>query len=169
MKVFESVIYWSCRNDEGWSLAAAATAKGLCYSGTPEDFMRWVKSRGWKGRLVQDGERLAPFLAQFVEYLRGERKEFTLPLDLRGTDFQRAVWDELRRIPYGQTCSYSDLAARLGRPLGARAVGAAVGANPLMIVIPCHRVIGKGGALAGYRGGLEMKRKLLQLEGALPL
>jgi len=135
--------------------------------GTQEDFTHWVQAGRLEGRLQEDDERLRPFFSELMEYLSGERKEFTLPVDMRGTEFQLAVWSELRRIPYGQTCSYSDIAARLGRPHGARAGGAAVGANPLMVVVPCHRVIGKSGALTGYRGGLEMKRKLLQLERAL--
>ena len=103
---------------------------------------------------------------QLGEYFRGHRRQFDLPLDLRGTAFQRAVWTELMRIPYGTTISYGELAARIGRPRAARAVGAAVGANPVPIVIPCHRVIGKTGALVGFGGGLDLKRRLLALEHA---
>ncbi len=102
---------------------------------------------------------------QLLAYLRGELKAFDLPLDPRGTPFQRAVWEGLRRIPYGTTCTYGELAARIGTPKAVRAVGQANHRNPLPIFIPCHRVIGKNGALTGYAGGLELKRSLLELEG----
>lgn len=105
--------------------------------------------------------------AQFVEYFAGERREFELQLAPRGTEFQRRVWTELQRIPYGATISYGELARRLGDPKAVRAVGRANGANPIWIVIPCHRVIGADGSLTGYGGGIEVKRKLLELEGAI--
>ncbi|MFN3763308.1 MAG: methylated-DNA--[protein]-cysteine S-methyltransferase, partial [Anaerolineae bacterium] len=92
---------------------------------------------------------------------------FDLPLDLRGTPFQRRVWEELRRVPYGQTVAYGELARRVGRPGAARAVGRAVGANPVPIIVPCHRVVGADGSLVGYGGGLEIKAALLRLEGVL--
>ena len=101
---------------------------------------------------------------QLEEYFAGERDEFDLPVGAPGTPFQQRVWDELARIPYGQTISYAELASRIGRPTAVRAAGAANGANPVSIVIPCHRVIGSGGALTGYSGGLEAKRFLLELE-----
>ena len=107
-------------------------------------------------------------IAQLTAYFAGERVDFDLPLDLQaGTPFQQSVWDALRSIPRGGTTSYADLARRLGRPQAARAIGAAVGRNPVSIVVPCHRVLGTGGALTGYAGGLERKTALLQLEGAL--
>ena len=102
---------------------------------------------------------------QILAYLRGERKTFELPLAPRGTPFRCAVWEELRSIPYGTTCSYGELAARIGNPRAVRAVGQANHRNPLPIFIPCHRVIGANGALTGYAGGLELKRSLLELEG----
>ncbi len=92
---------------------------------------------------------------------------FPLPLDLRGTPFQQQVWRELRKVPYGQTVSYGELARRVGRPGAVRAVGQAVGANPIPIIVPCHRVVGADGSLVGYGGGLEIKSALLRLEGAL--
>ena len=102
---------------------------------------------------------------QLDEYFAGERTEFDLPLAQEGTEFQRKVWSELRRIPYGETASYGDIARRLGyEPVISRAVGAANGANPLPIVVPCHRVIGSDGSLTGYAGGLERKQILLNLE-----
>jgi methylated-DNA-[protein]-cysteine S-methyltransferase len=101
---------------------------------------------------------------QIDEYLAGERAEFDLPLAPQGTPFELAVWESLRAIPYGETVSYGELAAELGRPGAARAVGRANGRNPLWIVVPCHRVIGANGALTGYAGGVDVKRALLELE-----
>jgi methylated-DNA-[protein]-cysteine S-methyltransferase len=114
----------------------------------------------------------APFsgvLAQLAEYFSGTRRAFELPLAPAGTAFQLAVWHALQAIPYGQTLSYGELATRLGlAPGAARAVGLANGANPLPIIVPCHRVIGADGSLTGFGGGLPIKRSLLALEGALP-
>jgi methylated-DNA-[protein]-cysteine S-methyltransferase len=101
---------------------------------------------------------------QLEEYFAGERRSFDLPLAPAGTPFQQRVWEELQRIGYGETISYGELASRIGRPAAARAAGAANGANPVSIVIPCHRVIGSTGMLTGYGGGLEAKRFLLELE-----
>jgi methylated-DNA-[protein]-cysteine S-methyltransferase len=104
---------------------------------------------------------------QLEEYFAGDREDFDLPLNGAGTDFQRRVWEQLREIPFGKTASYGEIASRLGMPPGAsRAVGLANGANPLAIVVPCHRVIGSDGSLTGYAGGLERKRYLLGLESA---
>ena len=105
--------------------------------------------------------------AQLQEYFAGERQVFDLPLDAAGTDFQRRVWQALCAIPYGETRSYRELAESIGNPNAVRAVARANGANPLSIVVPCHRVIGADGTLTGYAGGLEMKARLLVLEGAL--
>src|SRR5262249_46315472 len=111
----------------------------------------------------------APFaqtIAQFGEYFAGRRRTFRLPLAPAGTPFQLSVWQELRAIPYGETVSYGQLARRLGLANGGRAVGLANGANPLPIIVPCHRVIGADGSLTGFGGGLPIKRALLSLEGA---
>jgi methylated-DNA-[protein]-cysteine S-methyltransferase len=106
---------------------------------------------------------------QIDGYFAGELNVFDLPLDLSaGTDFQRAVWQALLALPRGHTCTYGELSARIGRPSAVRAAGGAIGRNPISIIVPCHRVIGQGGALTGYAGGLARKRALLQLEGALP-
>ncbi len=115
----------------------------------------------------EDTEALAPALTQLREYFACTRHEFDLPLDLRGTPFQRAVWEQIARIPYGTTTTYGQIARGVGRPKAARAVGGANGANPLPIIIPCHRVVGARGALTGYGAGLTIKASLLQLEGAL--
>ena len=107
--------------------------------------------------------------AQLEAYFAGDLKEFTVPLAPSGTPFQLAVWTELTKIPYGSTVSYGDIARALGkRPVAARAVGLANGANPISVIVPCHRVIGSDGSLTGYGGGLERKELLLRLEGAGP-
>jgi methylated-DNA-[protein]-cysteine S-methyltransferase len=104
---------------------------------------------------------------QLKEYFAGTRKEFDVPLDIEGTDFQKRVWNELQNIPYGKTISYKSLSEKLGDVKAIRAVGKANGQNPIAIIIPCHRVIGANGSLVGYAGGLAIKEKLLHLEGAL--
>jgi methylated-DNA-[protein]-cysteine S-methyltransferase len=101
---------------------------------------------------------------QLRAYFAGERQTFDLPLAPRGTEFQQSVWSALQKIPYGETTTYSTIAARIGRPAAVRAVGAANGANPIPIVIPCHRVIGASGSLTGFGGGLDVKRQLLAME-----
>ena len=111
-----------------------------------------------------DPEPFAAVAAQLEEYFEGRRTDFDLPLAYGGTPFQRAVWAALREIPYGQTISYAELAERIGRPTASRAVGLANGKNPISIIVPCHRVIGSGGDLTGYGGGLERKRHLLDFE-----
>lgn len=105
---------------------------------------------------------------QLKAYFDGTLRTFNVPMAPQGTEFQRQVWEELQTIPYGRTLSYGELAKRLGNPSLTRAVGAANGANPIAILIPCHRVIGSDGSLTGYAGGLERKRFLLELEGAIP-
>ena len=102
---------------------------------------------------------------QIGEYLRGERRDFDVPIRLEGTDFQLLVWNALRTIPYGETRTYAQVAARIGRPKAVRAVGGANHNNPLPLLVPCHRVVGTDGRLVGFGGGLEIKRRLLELEG----
>ncbi len=121
-------------------------------------FERWLRSR-------HETPVLRAALAQLREYFACKRREFEVPVDPAGTDFQRQVWQLVAAIPYGKTVSYGSIAQRLGS--SARAVGAAVGANPIPIIIPCHRVIGTDGSLTGYGGGLRMKIWLLRHEGAL--
>jgi len=105
---------------------------------------------------------------QLGEYFAGQRRKFDLPLAPAGTPFQLTVWSALAAIPWGTVCSYADIARTIDRPRAVRAVGAANGRNPLPIVVPCHRVIGSNGALTGFAGGLDIKRRLLELEGQLP-
>lgn len=102
---------------------------------------------------------------ELLEYLGGRRKNFTVPLDLNGTSFQKKVWNELLKIPYGKVKSYGQIARELGKPKAARAVGMANNRNPVPILVPCHRVVGSDGSLVGYGGGLEFKKFLLELEG----
>jgi len=118
-------------------------------------------------RFEESDQALKPYVRQLEEYFGGQRREFTFPLDLRGTDFQLACWHALIAIPYGETRTYADIARTIHKPKGFRAVGMANNRNPVAIVVPCHRVIASDGTLCGYGGGLDIKRKLLQLEGAL--
>ncbi len=115
-------------------------------------------------QLRESKPALAPYLRELNEYFSGERREFSLPLDLRGTEFQLACWHALLKIPYGETRSYRDIAESIGHPHAYRAVGMSNNRNPVAIVVPCHRVIASNGSLCGYGGGLDIKRRLLGLE-----
>lgn len=115
---------------------------------------------GWE----PDGSAFADAVDQLSAYFAGERTEFDLELDMVGTQFQRRVWDALQTIPYGETCTYGEIARQIGSPSASRAVGLANGHNPIGIIVPCHRVIGANGSLTGYGGGLDRKRALLELE-----
>jgi O-6-methylguanine DNA methyltransferase len=117
-------------------------------------------------QLLESKPALAPYLHELNDYFSGERREFSLPLDLRGTRFQLACWHALLEIPYGETHSYRDIAQAIGHPHAYRAVGMSNNRNPVAIVVPCHRVIASSGSLCGYGGGLDIKRKLLDLEQA---
>ena len=128
-----------------------------------DDFPRERKSISW----VHADAKAAPFSDQLDEYFAGRRRDFTFPLDLRGTPFQLACWRALLAIPYGETRTYADIARVVGKLQAFRAVGMANNRNPIAIVVPCHRVIASDGTLCGYGGGLDLKRRLLELEGAL--
>ena len=117
-------------------------------------------------QLRESKSALAPYLRELNEYFAGERREFSFPLDLRGTEFQLACWHALLEIPYGETRSYRDIAEAIGHRHAYRAVGMSNNRNPVAIVVPCHRVIASSGSLCGYGGGLDIKRKLLELEQA---
>ena len=116
--------------------------------------------------LRESSDVLAPYLRQLEQYFAGERRDFSFPLDLRGTDFQLQCWRALLDIPYGETRTYADIARTIGHPQAFRAVGMSNNRNPIAIVVPCHRVIASNGSLCGYGGGLDIKRKLLDLERA---
>ena len=116
-----------------------------------------------------ESDRLKPVLTQLSEFFDGRRKAFDVKLSLRGTPFQLEVWRTLLRIPYGETRTYAEIAKSIGRPAATRAVGAANGANPIPIIVPCHRVIGSNGSLTGFGGGIDVKRWLLDFERNLRL
>jgi O-6-methylguanine DNA methyltransferase len=118
-------------------------------------------------QLQESKPKLAPYLQQLDEYFAGQRRDFSVPLDLRGTDFQLACWRALLEIPYGETRSYRDIAQAIGHPHAYRAVGMSNNRNPVAIIVPCHRVIASSGSLCGYGGGLDIKRKLLDLEQSI--
>lgn len=141
-------------------LLIAGDDSALCTIGFPEGKMRREPESDW----IFNEKPLAEACRQLREYFAGERKAFDLPLHLSGTEFQVRVLEELQRIPYGETTSYGAIAKRIGRPGAMRAVGAANGRNPIPIVIPCHRVVGSGGSLVGFGGGLDTKEALLRLE-----
>ena len=143
----------------GQALAVVDEAGAVCefaldgqVQETPEDQLTW------------NNDAISDVARQVREYCDGERRLFELPLAPAGTAFQRAVWDQLLRIPYGETISYATLARRIGQPGASRAVGQANGANPIALIIPCHRVIGSDGTLTGYGGGLPLKQALLAFE-----
>jgi len=144
-----------------------SSQKGVCYL-SPEDeedyFARWQRSGA---RFQEDSKYSRAAIAELDAYFAGNLRWFTVPIDLRGTDFQRLVWKILLGIPYGETRSYGQVACAAGRLNGPRAVGQAIGRNPISIIVPCHRVIGSNGSLTGYGGGLPRKRALLKLEKAL--
>jgi AraC family transcriptional regulator, regulatory protein of adaptative response / methylated-DNA-[protein]-cysteine methyltransferase len=145
----------------------AATDKGVCKIAFGDDATTLVDqlaSDFSQAERLEDAAQLEPFVAQIRAYLQGTRERFDLPLDIGATAFQRRVWDALRQIPYGQTRSYSDIAETLGSPRAVRAVANACASNPVALAIPCHRVIGKDGAIAGYRWGTSRKETLLDTE-----
>jgi methylated-DNA-[protein]-cysteine S-methyltransferase len=145
-------------------LTLVASAKGLVAILWENDSPRRVRLEA----LVEDKRHpvLVETERQLKEYFLGRRNAFSLPLDMRGTDFQQSVWQALLAIPFGETRSYGELAKQLGNPQATRAVGAANGRNPISIVVPCHRVIGSSGKLTGFAGGLDAKAYLLGLENA---
>lgn len=165
-----SVIYWVkfIQNQDTYILAKSE--QGVCYFGNDflqsEDFLQWAKSKGLAD-LVEDRAKLEDEMEQITAYFNGELEQFELALDLRGTPFQQQVWQALQTIPYGKTVSYSDVAEKIGRKKAVRAVANAIGNNPVLIIVPCHRIIGKNGKLTGFRGGLPLKEKLLALEGVI--
>lgn len=165
-------IYWSRMVQDSWKLYIAGTENGLCYVGSPgesfEEFTTYFKKRFPSATLENSDDLLADYSQELTAYLKGTRQEFTLPVDVEGTPFQQQTWQALKEIPYGQTISYSEIADRIGRPSAVRAVATAIAANPLLINVPCHRVIGKSGTMTGYRGGLAFKRFLLDLETQNP-
>jgi O-6-methylguanine DNA methyltransferase len=158
MIVTETIFYSVWHSPVG-ILTLAASERGLV---ALEFGDRSAARAGW----VKSPEKLAPYRSELEEYFAGLRKQFTMPLDLRGTDFQMRCWRALLAIPYGETRSYAEIARAVGKPNAFRAVGMANHDNPIAIVVPCHRVITSAGTLGGYGGGLPLKSKLLELEKA---
>lgn len=163
------IIYWSLLNYENWHFYIGITEAGLCYVGPNhysfEDLVKWASKNSVNPKFVEEQHLTAPYKLEIVEYLKGERKDFSSPIHYFGTDFQKSVWTQLEKIPYGEVRTYSEIAAAINKPAAVRAVAGAIGANPILIVVPCHRVIGKNGSLTGYRGGIKMKKELLEIEG----
>jgi methylated-DNA-[protein]-cysteine S-methyltransferase len=156
-------LHYSRISSPAGPLLLASSEKGLVLL----EFDRGVfPPRKPKAEWKESAAALAPYVSELNEYFAGRRREFRFPLDLRGTEFQVRCWRALLDIPYGETRTYADIARAVRQPKGFRAVGLANNRNPIAIVVPCHRVIASDGSLCGYGGGLEVKQKLLELEGA---
>ena len=149
------------------SLFVAATERGLCRISFWPEGMEEALARTFGPRVLRSP--LDDVRRELDEYFDGKRRVFDMPLDLRVAPFHADVLAELARVPYGRTETYGSLAAKVGRPKAARAVGTVMNRNPIPIVLPCHRIVGANGALTGYAGGLDVKLRLLQLEGAMLL
>ena len=148
-------------------LHLASSNRGLCKIGLPDE--KHTDITAWLSKhfdvIEENYEKNGSVAKQLMDYLEGNLKTFVLDMHLIGTPFQKRVWEVLSDVPYGEVCSYKDLAMRANSPKGFRAVGMANNKNPIPIIIPCHRVIGSNGDLVGYGGGLDMKVRLLELEG----
>ena len=162
MKTTPDTVYWHEIDSPVGRLLLAGDAEGLIHVG----FQSGPRPTQRQGDWIADRKPFRAAIAQLEEYFAGKRRQFDLPLAPRGTEFQRRVWRALTEIPYGNTISYGELARRISKPSASRAVGLANGANPLPIIVPCHRVIGADGSLTGFGGGLPIKRQLLALECA---
>lgn len=129
------------------------------------------KKRTKEHELLTESEKtfLLDARSQLFEYFEGQRKSFDINYSPHGTDFERSVWNHLAEVPYGKTASYSDIARSMGDPSLTRAIARALSVNPILIIVPCHRIIGKDGSLTGYAGGIDVKRSLLELEGSISL
>ncbi len=149
----------------------ASTDKGVCKVSVPKesrkDFFQWLERQFDPDAVVDNKSHNKEAIDQLVRYFNGKLAKFTCPLDLIGTPFQVRLWKELNRIPYGTTVSYGQLAKRVGVPKGFQAAGRAIAANPVPVIVPCHRVLGSDGSLVGYSAGIKTKEFLLRLEGAI--
>jgi methylated-DNA-[protein]-cysteine S-methyltransferase len=156
-------LYYSRLNSLAGPLLIAVSEKGLVLLEFDRGEFPPKRPRAeWR----ESVQATRPYIRELEDYFAGRRREFTFPLDLRGTEFQVKCWRALLKIPYGETRTYADIARAVNQPKGFRAVGLANNRNPIAIVVPCHRVIASDGTLCGYGGGLDIKRKLLELEGA---
>jgi O-6-methylguanine DNA methyltransferase len=165
-------LFFHCFEAHPWKVGAASTELGLAVIEFPVEsknaFRSSLSRRFENADIVENEKALGEARRQIEEYLQGRRTSFTLPIDLRVTTFQRRVLKEVAKIPFGKTLSYGEVARRIGKPQGARAVGSALHRNPIPLVIPCHRVIGSDGSLVGFGGGVHLKAYLLDFEGAAP-
>ncbi len=146
----------------------ASISKGVCavdFLTSEQSFLKNLRKR-FPGEITRDDRKNQKVVTQLKKYLRGELKKFDCPLDMKGTLFQKRVWSALKRIPYGETRSYQDIAKSIGHPTAFRAVGNANGRNPIPLIIPCHRVIESNGGFGGFGHGLKVKKRLLALEKA---
>lgn len=166
-------VYYSKVNSRFGLLTLVATEEGLCrvefgyHERTMLLIETWLKKHHIRGPLIENEARFASANQQLDEYFSHKRTTFQLQLAVYGTDFQRRVWEALQQIPYGETRAYKEIANEIGSPKAVRAVGNANNHNPLPLIIPCHRVIGTNGTMVGYSGGMSLKERLLELEGAL--
>lgn len=154
------------------SLRIVSSEKGLVYVELPHQngrgFAGWKTTHAKDAKVVERRASQDEVVDQLLEYASGERQKFEIELDIRATPFQTAVYKQVVKIGYGETLSYSDIATAMDNAKAVRAVGAANGANPIPLIVPCHRVIARGGALQGYAGGLDLKARLLAMESSLP-
>ena len=162
------ILYYDKLQSALGRLYVVVSDEGIVYIGTPdapfEEVEVWAKKPFKNYTFEENREKVAQYIDQLEAYFKGELREFDMPIHVKGTPFQLAVWDALKGLPYGTTTSYSGIAEKIGNPKAVRAVGAAIGANPILAIIPCHRVIGKNGKMTGFRSGIPMKEFLLQLE-----
>ncbi|MFL5625369.1 MAG: methylated-DNA--[protein]-cysteine S-methyltransferase [Ktedonobacteraceae bacterium] len=165
-----ATLFWSSISSHKGTCVVMATEAGVCWAGTPgtpaAEGFAWLRRKLAYTEVIE-GEEVAPLrqaMDELRRYFTGEPLQFACPLDLHGTPFQIAVWQEMFRIPYGETLTYAELADTIGRHGAARAVGSACATNPVAVIVPCHRVVGSNGSLIGYGGGLSTKEWLLALE-----
>lgn len=159
------ITYWTSFIQKEWTFFLVATEKGLCYVSTSKEAIEeWCKKHYKTFELIENREKMGKYQKQYEEYFTGKRTFFDIPINLQGTPFQKEVWEALLQIPFGKTTCYSEIANRVNRPKAVRAVGGAIGANPILIAIPCHRIIGKNGKLTGFSAGIPLKKALLQIE-----
>lgn len=163
--IADNVLYATVDSPIG-SLLLSSDSDGAVLTGLYIESQKYEPTRDDRWR--RDDAPFRDAIRQLAAYFAGDLHQFDLPIEFQGTDFQRRVWEALRAIPFGETITYAELAVRVGSAGSARAVGAAVGRNPMSIIVPCHRVVGSSGSLTGYAGGLDRKRWLLQHERPVP-
>lgn len=166
-----TMVYCTSFDSKIGLIYVASTEKGVCKISVPRqtkrDFLRWLRENFDESEVVDNKSRNKETIDQLTRYFNGKLAKFTVSVDMIGTPFQARVWKDLLRIPYGTTITYKQLAKRIGTSRGFQAVGRANAANPVPIIVPCHRVIGTDGSLVGYSSGIKTKEFLLKLEGAL--